>query len=88
MCSSIASTSPASATSASRARSGWRAAAAGSLAASIAFSPPEVLDGGRPGVAGDVYSLGASLHALLSGHAPFVRSTATASPGRTGTRRR
>lgn len=53
------------------------ATAAGSLTASIAFAPPEVLDGGRPGVAGDVYSLGASLHALLSGHAPFVRSTDT-----------
>ncbi|MFE3188506.1 protein kinase [Nocardia sp. NPDC059240] len=40
-----------------------------------AFTAPEVLGGAVPGVAADVYSLGATLYSLLSGHAAFARHT-------------
>lgn len=39
---------------------------------SIPWSPPEVINGSAPGdVTADVYSLGATLHTLLSGRSPF-----------------
>ncbi|MDQ2587288.1 serine/threonine-protein kinase [Saccharothrix yanglingensis] len=40
---------------------------------SVPWSPPEVVrpTGGEPGVSAEVYSLGATLWHLLSGHAPF-----------------
>lgn len=36
------------------------------------YAPPEVLEGGEPSVTGDIYSLGATLYALLAGRAPFA----------------
>ncbi|CAN5409219.1 hypothetical protein BH23ACT9_BH23ACT9_37100 [soil metagenome] len=46
----------------------------GQLTASIAYAPPEVLDGARPEVRSDVYSLAATLYALAAGDAPFSRT--------------
>lgn len=43
----------------------------GVITASLAYAPPEIVDGERPSVASDVYSLGATLHALMAGKAPF-----------------
>jgi basic membrane protein A len=43
----------------------------GVITASLAYAPPEIVDGQRPSVASDVYSLGATLHALMAGKAPF-----------------
>jgi hypothetical protein len=42
------------------------------VALSLAFAPPEVLDGARPGVAADIYSLGATLFCAITGRSPFV----------------
>lgn len=39
--------------------------------ASVAYAPPEVLSGRPPSVAGDIYSLGATLYHLLAGRVPF-----------------
>jgi serine/threonine protein phosphatase PrpC/tRNA A-37 threonylcarbamoyl transferase component Bud32 len=36
------------------------------------YAAPEVLDGGDPDVAGDIYALGATLYALLAGRAPYA----------------
>lgn len=38
-----------------------------------AYAPPETLEGHEPSVSGDIYSLGATVHALLAGGAPFGR---------------
>jgi serine/threonine protein kinase len=43
-----------------------------SLAASLAYAAPESMDGGEPSAASDIYSLGATLFALLSGRSPFA----------------
>lgn len=43
------------------------------ITGSPAFSAPEVLQGQPPTVASDVYSLGATLFALVTGHAAFER---------------
>lgn len=51
---------------------GSTATKTGELAASIAYAPPEVIDGQRPEVAADVYSLGATLFTLLRGSPPFA----------------
>ncbi len=45
--------------------------ATGALVGTIPFTPPEVLSGHRPGPTADVWALGATLHALLSGSSPF-----------------
>ncbi len=45
----------------------------GQMTMTVAFSPPEVLDGARPDERTDVFALGATLFALLTGHPPFVR---------------
>ncbi len=47
----------------------------GIITASLAHAAPEVLDGQRPGVAADVYSLGSTLFALLAGEPAFTRAT-------------
>ncbi|WP_406271448.1 protein kinase [Nocardia sp. NBC_00881] len=47
--------------------------AAGLVAGTPAFTAPEVLRGGEPTVAADIYSLGATLFCLLTGHAAFER---------------
>ncbi|WP_433194307.1 protein kinase domain-containing protein [Nocardia sp. CA-107356] len=39
----------------------------------LAFTAPEVLEGGPPSVESDVYALGATLFSLISGHAAFER---------------
>lgn len=45
----------------------------GAVAGSPAFTAPEVLSGDEPAPAGDVYGLGATLFASLTGHAAFER---------------
>ena len=45
----------------------------GQMTMTVAFSPPEVLDGARPDERTDVFALAATLFALLVGHPPFVR---------------
>lgn len=47
---------------------------AGVVTASLAYAAPEVLDGGRPTVPADVYSLGSTAYAMLLGSSPFERS--------------
>ncbi len=42
------------------------------VTASVAFAPPEVLAGAAASVAGDVYSLGATVHALITGAPPVA----------------
>src|SRR5919199_152369 len=42
---------------------------------SLQYAAPEVLEGGAPSVASDLYSLGVILHELLSGANPFARET-------------
>lgn len=49
----------------------------GGVTASVAYAPPEVLDGVEPDATADVYALGATLHALLMARPPFVRSGET-----------
>ena len=45
----------------------------GAIAGSPAFTAPELATGQAPSAASDVYSLGATLFAALTGHAPFQR---------------
>ncbi len=47
----------------------------GVITASVLFSPPEIIEGGEPTVAADVYALGATLFAALAGRAAFERDT-------------
>ncbi|MGV9864718.1 protein kinase domain-containing protein [Rhodococcus koreensis] len=47
--------------------------ATGTVTGSPAFTAPEVLAGGPPSPAADVYGLGATLFAALTGHAAFER---------------
>ena len=47
--------------------------ATGTFAGSPAFLAPEVISGAQPTAASDVYGLGASLFAALTGHAAFER---------------
>lgn len=46
--------------------------ATGAVTLTLAHAAPEVVAGGRGGVAGDVYSLGSTLFAALAGRAAFV----------------
>lgn len=46
---------------------------AGAVTGTLAFTAPEVLEGGAPSVASDVYALGATLFCLVTGHAAFER---------------
>jgi len=48
--------------------------ATGAIAMSLGYAPPEVLDGERVDVPADVYGLGATLFAALTGRAPFSGS--------------
>jgi serine/threonine protein kinase len=43
-----------------------------SIAVSIGYTAPEVLDGTKPAVAADIYALGATLFAATTGRTPFV----------------
>lgn len=45
----------------------------GAITGSPAFAAPEVLSGERPSVASDIYGLGATMFAALTGHAAFER---------------
>ena len=49
--------------------------ATGFFTGTIAFTAPEVLAGSPPTVASDVYSLGATLYALIAGTAAHERNT-------------
>jgi serine/threonine-protein kinase PknK len=49
--------------------------ATGFFTGTIAFTAPEVLGGNPPTVAADVYSLGASIYALIAGTAAYERHT-------------
>ena len=42
---------------------------------SLEYAAPEVLEGSAPSAASDLYSLGVTLHELLSGRNPFARAT-------------
>ncbi len=53
--------------------SGSLSTATGMLTGSPGFTAPELLEGSAPTVASDVYSLGATLFAALTGHAAFER---------------
>ena len=50
---------------------GGTATAAGNVLGTIPYTPPEVLSGHRAGPSGDVWALGATLFALLTGANPF-----------------
>jgi serine/threonine protein kinase len=43
----------------------------GSITASVAHAPPEIIDGKRGDERSDLYSLGSTIYSLLMGHAPF-----------------
>ena len=43
----------------------------GVVTASLAYAPPEIVEGKRPTVKSDIYSLGATVYDLVAGHAPF-----------------
>ncbi|MFF2114309.1 protein kinase domain-containing protein [Rhodococcus koreensis] len=45
----------------------------GTITGSPAFTAPEVLEGGAPSPASDIYSLGATLFCVATGHAAFER---------------
>lgn len=51
------------------------ATATASVTATVEHAAPEILAGERPTPAGDVYSLGSTLFALLTGRSPFRRSS-------------
>lgn len=50
---------------------GSKATRTGEFTASLAYAPPEVLEGARPDERSDLYSLGATMHCLLAGRPPF-----------------
>ncbi|MDH3681733.1 MAG: protein kinase [Acidimicrobiia bacterium] len=52
---------------------GGQLTATGLVTASFAHAAPEVLEGGSPSAASDIYSLGSTLFELFSGRAPHVR---------------
>lgn len=54
--------------------------ASGWLGLTPAYAPPEALEGVGAGVVGDVYSLGATLAALIIGAPPFSSTGSTESP--------
>lgn len=43
----------------------------GRITGTLAYTAPEIVEGGRPGPASDVFSLGATMYALLAGRGPF-----------------
>jgi len=45
----------------------------GSITASVAHAPPEIVDGQRGDERSDLYSLASTIYALTKGHAPFSR---------------
>ncbi len=45
--------------------------ATGTVTGTLAYTAPELLRGGRADAASDVFALGATLHALLTGRSPF-----------------
>jgi serine/threonine protein kinase len=57
--------------------SGEWATTDGQLTGSLPYLAPEVLTGTAPSASSDVYALGATMHHLLSGRAPFTRDDDT-----------
>ena len=55
---------------------GAQETSSGVVTASLAHAAPEVLDGVRPTVTGDIYSLGSTAYAMLLGRSPFERTSA------------
>ncbi|MCP3995667.1 MAG: serine/threonine protein kinase, partial [bacterium] len=51
------------------------ATATASITATVEHAAPEILAGSKPTPTADVYSLGSTLFALLTGHSPFRKST-------------
>ncbi|MFQ5557534.1 MAG: serine/threonine-protein kinase, partial [Acidimicrobiales bacterium] len=51
--------------------SGGSETRSGVVTASLAYAPPEVIEGKRPTVRSDIYSLGATIYDLAAGHPPF-----------------
>lgn len=51
--------------------------AQGTFVGSAAYIAPEIVLGGEPSPASDIYALAATMHALISGESPFARDTDT-----------
>lgn len=49
------------------------ATATGQITGTVAYSPPESLDGHRPGPLADVFGLAATAFSMIAGHPPFSR---------------
>ncbi|MFI1384173.1 protein kinase [Embleya sp. NPDC020886] len=55
-----------------------RLTATGSVLGTVAYMPPEVIQGGEAGPAGDVYAVGCLLYELLTGRVPYPAANSPA----------